>query len=113
LSLPPDEVLNAALGGSRQPRTAKIVTVDGKCAAVSCTDLYLIDSEPLDPKPARYLVASSAGLEYFLPEHRIQVKMAGPAELQVYLPEYSGLRRIYLGRTVTKTKPAFKVERSG
>lgn len=108
LAAQPDQVLRAA-GVLTAPLTqpTQLRTVDKACAAVRCTDLYLLSAEPLSPEPARIVVRSSAPLEYFVPADRLPVRMSSPRTLELLLPPYSGRSRLYLGRAVTNDDSAF------
>jgi hypothetical protein len=110
LALQPDVVLNAA-GLPRSPqKPASIRLVDGDCAAVKCADVYLLNTPPLSPQSVRYRIRASQELEYFLPEEKTPVKMAGPSELEFSLPPYGGRGRMYLGRAVSTGPVEFSVE---
>ena len=106
LAMQPDEVLNAA-GLTAQPRqkSSGIFVSDGGCAAVKCVDLYLENANPFAPKTVRYRIRGSVELEYFLPDEKVPIRMAGPSELELSLPPYCGRGMMYLGRAVT-ARPA-------
>ena len=111
LALQPDEVLSAAgLAPQAQKKPASIHLVDGHCAAVNCADMYLVDATRLSPKPIRYRIRSSTELEYFLPEEKVPIRMAGPSGLELSLPPYCGRSRLFLGRAVTTARTEFTVE---
>jgi hypothetical protein len=111
LVLQPTEVLTAAgLRSDLQLTPTRISLVDGACVAVRCVDVYLISSNPLSPKPARYRIRSSTELEYFLPEDGVPVRMTGPDLLELSLPPYCGRGHTYLGRAVTATRAEFSIE---
>ena len=111
LTMLPDEVLeNAGLLGLREPKMASVLLINGGCAAVACNDIYLESPAPFGAKAIDYRVHSSQELEYFLPEKRMPVRMAGPSDLEVSLPPYCARGRLYLGRVVTKRRADFTVE---
>lgn len=111
LALQPDEVLSAAGLAPQAPgKLASIYLVDGGCAAVNCVDLYLVNATRLSPKPIRYRIRSSTELEYFLPEEKVPIRMAGPSGLELSLPPYCGRGRLFLGRAVTTARTEFTVE---
>jgi hypothetical protein len=110
LVMDPDETLVAAGLAPRERKIIGLDIVDGHCAAVSCVDLYLVNASSLSSKTDRYRVRSSAELEYFLPEQGVPVRMAGPSELELTLPAYSGRSRMLLGRAVSATRAEFRVE---
>jgi hypothetical protein len=109
LTMQPGEVY-AALGlETLRARRASVDTVDGDCAAVSCVDVYLM-SGSVRPSAVRYRIHSSIELEYFLPREGMPVRMAGPSDLEMNLPPYTGANHVLLGRAVTKTPAEFHVE---
>jgi hypothetical protein len=110
LVMQPDEVSMAARLTPREQKVVGVEPVDGHCAAVSCVDLYLVNASALSSKAARYRIRSSGELEYFLPQDRVPVRMAGPSDLELTLPAYAGTRRILLGRAVSATRAEFRVE---
>ncbi len=111
LTMQPDEVMEAA-GSNVQKPPASIQQIDGKCAAVKCVDLYLMNGAVLSPKQLRYRIRVSGELEYFLPDvaGKAPVRMTGPAELELSLPAWCGRNRILLGRAVTAKAASFTVE---
>jgi hypothetical protein len=110
MAMQPDEVLEAAgiLKGIRKP---SVEAVDGHCAAVSCVDLYFEGGDANAAGLLRYRIASSAPLEYFLPEKTVPVRMTGASLLELSLPPFTGRGRIYLGRAVSAKPSAFTVVR--
>jgi hypothetical protein len=111
LAMQPDEVLSAA-GFTTQARgkRSSLLVVDGGCAAVKCLDVYLENANPFSPQMVGYRIRSSTGLEYFLPETNMPVRMVGASELELSLPPYCGRGRMYLGRAVTANPAEFTVE---
>jgi hypothetical protein len=110
LALAPDEVLAAARGEPHQRNPVALETVDGSCAAVHCTDLYMGNLNPLSPKPVRYRVLSSTELEYFVPNEKMPIRMTSLSRIELPLPPYSGRDRMYLGRAVTAGRARFTLE---
>ena len=111
LVMQPEEVLIAAgVGSSAGPLINRIQTVNGRCAAVHCADLYLESAKILWPSAIRYRIRLSTDLEYFLPDKNVLARMTGPALIELEVPAYCGRRRIYLGRAVTSQVPDFTVE---
>jgi hypothetical protein len=110
LVMQPDEVLAAAGVAPAADPKPRIATIDGRCAAVNCIDLYLIDPRPASPPARRFKVKSSTELEYFLPEKRVPVRMTGPSLIELALPPYCGQRRLYLGRAVSLKPATYSVE---
>ncbi|HEY1759733.1 MAG TPA: DUF3142 domain-containing protein [Bryobacteraceae bacterium] len=111
LAMEPDEALAAAgVPPEVKKEPDSIEAIDGGCAAVKCVDIYLLDSTPLRPAPVRYRIHSSEQLEYFLPEGKIPIRMAGPSDLELSLPPYGGRRRMQLGRAVSATRSDFTVQ---
>jgi hypothetical protein len=109
LAMQPDEALIAA-GLPAQPRQMQVHSVDGRCAALKCVDVYLESADPFSPKPLRCRIRTSTELEYFLPEKNVPVRMMGPAQLELSLPPYCGRGRLYLGRAVSSERSEFSVE---
>jgi hypothetical protein len=104
LTLRPDEVLSAV------PAFDRIDVIDGRCAAVSCVDLYLDARDPFSSKPLRYRVVSKVALEYFLPEKNVPIRMTGASTLELSLPPDGSGGHLYLGRAVTARPSQFTVE---
>ena len=110
LVMQPDEVLAAGGLGPQHSIAADVDVVDGQCAAVSCVDLYLVNGNPLASRAVLYRIRSSVELDYFLPQERVPVRLAGPSILEVSLPPYGGQGRMLLGRAVTKVRAEFHIE---
>jgi hypothetical protein len=111
LAMQPAEIMMAAgLSPPATERRVSVHVVDGGCAAVKCTDVYLTNATLFSPMPVRYLIRISTELEYFLPEERMPVTMSGPSELTLSLPSYCGRARMYLGRAVTAKHAEYTVE---
>ena len=110
LVMQPDEVLAAAGVAPPADPKPRIATIDGRCAAVHCIDLYLIDPRPASPPARRFKVKSSTELEYFLPEKKVPARMTGPSLIELALPPYCGQRRLYLGRAVSAKPANYSVE---
>ncbi len=110
LAMLPEEVLAAANNSAPPSPKNTLEAADGHCAAVHCTDVFLVSANPLQPAAVRYRIHSSAELEYFLPEDRIPIHMSGSSDLELSLPPYAGRRRMYLGRAVTLKPAQFTVQ---
>jgi hypothetical protein len=110
LVLQPDEASKADLDSETAP--SAIQTVDGGCATVTCTDLYLRDSRPFSSTASEYRIRSSHAMEYFLPQDKMPIRMIGRSALDVYLPPYTNRGLTYLGRAVTATPAEFLIEES-
>jgi hypothetical protein len=110
LAMQPAEIMMAAGLSSTPGSRAGVHLVDGACAAVKCTDVYLTNATLFSPTPVRYVIRSSTELEYFLPQDNMPVKMTGPSELTLSLPPYCGRARMYLGRAVTAKRAEYTVE---
>jgi hypothetical protein len=110
LAMPPEEVLAAADGPLQPNKPSGLELADGSCAAVACTDIFLISPNPLRSTPVRYRIHSSTELEYFLPEQRMPIRMADPSNLELSLPPYGARRRMYLGRAVTAKNAEFTIQ---
>jgi hypothetical protein len=107
---PVETMIAAGLSTPATERRVSVHVVDGGCAAVKCTDVYLTNATLFSPMPVRYLIRTSTELEYFLPEERMLVTMSGPSELTLSLPSYCGRARMYLGRAVTAKHAEYTVE---
>jgi hypothetical protein len=105
LTAQPEEVMAPASGG----KPAELRVVPGDCAAVHCSDLYLLDSNVLSEKPTRYRINSSTELDYFLPQDTMPARMTRPNQLEVALPPYCTRGRMYLGRAVSAKRPEFTI----
>ena len=111
LAMQPAEILAAA--GLTAPAPSDrpgVQLVDGGCAAVTCADLFLMNSKQLSPRSIRYRIQSSTELEYFLPQDKVPIAMSGPAELTLSLPPYCGRNHMYLGRAVAAKPTKYTVE---
>lgn len=102
---PRDALAAAGVVSEQRPQQANLQTMDGGCAAVSCVDLYLMNTDPLSPGAISYRIQSSIPFEYFLPPDNLPVRLSGSSRIEFVLPPYGGRSRIYLGRAVT-AKPA-------
>lgn len=110
LATQPAEILAAAGVPVQPPPPDNLQVVDGRCAAVYCADLYLMNASPLSAQAVRYRIASSNELEYFLPYERMPVRMSGPSQVELSLPPYCGRSRLYLGRVVAARRTEFTME---
>ncbi len=104
LAMQPDEVLGAT------PSSPTLLVSDGHCAAVRCVDLYLRAASPFSPTATHYRIHSSVELDYFLPEAKMPVRMAGASDLELSLPPYCARGLLFLGRAVTARPAGFGVE---
>ena len=109
LAMQPNAILMAAGLLPRVAVPVRVRAINGGCVAVDCVDLYLENPDAFLPRTVRYSIRSSQELAYFLPEQRMPVRMAGPSEIELSLPPYSGRGRMYLGRAVTATHAEYKV----
>jgi hypothetical protein len=110
LVMDPDDAWSAAGFAPPERKSAGVEAVNGHCAAVSCVDLYLLDTNAYAANPIHYRIRSSVELEYFLPADHTPVRMAGPADLEVALPAYGGRNRMLLGRVVSAHPATFRIE---
>jgi hypothetical protein len=110
LALQPEEALAAAGALPAASEPVHVELVDASCAAVHCADLFLVNAKPWAERQQRYRLSASAPLEYFLPDLKSLVHPAGPSQLEVLLPPYTGRGRIFLGRAVSRQPIAFQVE---
>jgi len=104
LTAQPDEVLAPNL---TKPAELRIAT--GDCAAVHCSDIYLLNSNVLSERPMRYRIDSSTELDYFLPQDNMPARMTGPTQIEVSLPPFGSRGRMYLGRAVSPKRPEFTI----
>ncbi len=110
LAAPPADVLHAAGVLPASPAESVLVSQDGGCAAVHCTDLILAPGSRLSPTPASLRIRSTTPMEYILPEPGIPLRMAGPLELSLRLPAYTARGQLYLGRVVSAQPARFTLE---
>jgi hypothetical protein len=111
LAMQPDEVLTAAgLSNQPHPKQTSVIVNDGACATVKCVDVFLENAKPFSSQLIRYRIHSSTELEYFLPEAKMPVRMAGPSELDLSLPPYCARGLMYLGRAVSLKPAEFTIE---
>jgi hypothetical protein len=111
LTVHPDEALTAAgLLPAPIKKPPAIRVVDGRCAAVHCVDVYLLQDQPVTAQPARYRVSGSTAFEYFLPNDNVAIRLTAPSELSLDVPPFCGRRRTLLGRAVTSKPVTFEVE---
>jgi hypothetical protein len=109
--LSPTEVLRA-IGVLKGPAGDALEVIDGDCAAVRCSDLYLQPRERF-PLTARTVVVRASGdLEYFLanPKAPRVVSMTARDTVTVTLPALHGESRLYLGRVMSKNPAEFAIE---
>lgn len=106
LSISPDEVLGAQIA----PRPLLLETFDGRCASVSCTEIFLYGAEPFVYHTVRFRITSSTPLEYFIPHEKMPVRMTSANTLELVLPPYYARGRLRLGRAVSLGKSDFRVE---
>lgn len=113
LVLLPDEVQNII---SRKKPTARDIAIeaeDGGCTKVGCADLYVRLGDRFPPKPISLRITTSSQLQYVLPTEfshrmeRIHIRIAGPRTLEIRLPPYAGVPRIYVGRVITRDQARF------
>jgi hypothetical protein len=111
LVLGPAEVLRA-IGKLPLDATARVDVVPGDCAAVRCSDLYLRPGEQFPETPRTLALRAGAALEYFLPQPKAAraVSLTARDTITVRLPAFHGETRLYLGRVMSKTAPAFTIE---
>jgi hypothetical protein len=110
LVMQPDDALAAGGLEPAEKEITRVEAVNRRCAAVSCVDLYLVNSVSFSAKPVRYRIRSSAELEYFLPEENMPVRMSGPADIEVTVPAYCGGNRLLLGRAVSTAHVDYRLE---
>jgi hypothetical protein len=124
LVLPPEEALAAASDTPEAKRIA-LTALDGGCVAVKCVDLLLTNIPRESPHKLWLRIQSSQRLAYFLPkastvrsfERRMPwfrytslARISDPTTLEVSLPAFMGVGRIYLGRVMTENTSQFRVE---
>ncbi|MEQ1947289.1 MAG: DUF3142 domain-containing protein [Bryobacteraceae bacterium] len=109
LTMSPEEVLAAAESNGARPPTPEIRTLNGGCATVVCTDLYLEHAPVAAEHPIRLRMESDSPLTYFISEKPASVSNHDPLVLDMTLPEYLGRSSIYLGRAMTTEKSRFQL----
>lgn len=65
LALSPDEIL------ATKPGDPTVKAVDGQCAAVTCSDIFITNGISRNPMRLRYRFEASGELEYFIPEPKM------------------------------------------
>jgi len=110
LAAPPVDVLAAAGLLQASPAKSVLVSQDGGCAAVHCTDLILLPGSRLSPHPALMRIRSTSPIDYILPEAGIPLRLAGPMELSLRLPAYTARGQLFLGRAVSAQPARFTLE---
>jgi len=108
-TLDPDEVFAAIGLSAAAPPAPAVQMADAGCAAVTCSDLYLLNGRPLQPNPVRFLVSSSQSIEYFLPKEGVPARLLDSNHLELRLSAYGGRRAMYIGRVVTASAARFTV----
>lgn len=109
-SMRPDEALAAAgVPGIEAPSTGELRVLDGGCAAVTCTDLYLLNTVRPNPGPKFVHIDSSAPLEYFVPNERMPARMSGETRIELTIQPYMRIARGYIGRAVSAIPVTFRM----
>ncbi len=88
----------------------QVRTTSTPCEKGQCTDLYLITAEPLNGHNVRLRFTASADLDSFVADDPAPAKLAGPRQIEMLLPPWSGRARLSVGRAVSKQPVDFKVE---
>ncbi len=104
------EVEAAITGKGGGSRTPQLESDDGLCAAVTCTDLYLRLIERFPDHPLTLRIRSSREMEYFLPEPLLKPNPYGEHDIQITIPAYAGVPRIFIGRAITLDPAEFTLE---
>lgn len=102
--------LNGMISGHKSVDSVHVEAVDGLCAAVACSDLYLTLSERFPAKSRTVRVRSTKPLEYFLPEKQVTSRMGRQQEIVITIPANAGVPRIFLGRAVTLDTSVYSAE---
>ncbi len=110
LALTPAEIQRLTAGKELIADESMVEVEDGYCAATTCSDLFLRLKDRFPRKPVTLSIVSSIALEYFLPGGQTQAQLNGPRSIEVSLPAYAGLPRIYLGRAVTREPATFLIQ---
>lgn len=105
-----EEIDNIMSGGEATLGDLRIETQDGLCATVNCTDLYLRVEKRFAKAPLLLRIRLSENLEYFLPDGKIKTKPVGQRSIEVIVPAYAGVPKVYLGRAVTIDRSSFMLE---
>ncbi len=108
--LTPDEVRSIIADGKQAPRKSRIEADDGFCSTVNCSDLYVILSDRFPEKSIKLQIRSSLDLEYFIPCENVAAKRDGRGTIEISVPAYAGVPRIYVGRAVTRQPSTFVLE---
>jgi hypothetical protein len=105
----PAEVFRAVAGGPQGPVEDAVEALAGDCAAVRCSDVYLLLGDQFPDASRAFTLRASADLEYFLPQAKVGklASMTARNTISVRLPAYHGETRLYLGRVMSKSTPQF------
>jgi hypothetical protein len=108
LSLMPDDVQRIISG---EPETAEIALEvrSPSCIERQCSDLYLDMGRSVQEADRTIGIRATAPLELFFPAEPLHPLPSRPNEIRVQIPAYSGLGRVYLGRTISSQPVQFEV----
>ncbi len=107
LVLAPDEIQDIISEKKLASRPTKLEVEQGQCAVVGCANLYVRLGDRFSPQPVTLWLSSSSALEYVLPAERLSTKIQGPRTVEIRIPPYVGVPRLYVGRVVTRESAQF------
>ena len=110
LVLLPDEIQDIISGKKLASRSTRLEVEQGQCAVVGCANLYMRLGDRFSSQPVTLWLHSSSELEYVLPAERLSTKIQRPRIMEIRIPPYTGVPRLYVGRVVTRERAQFTLE---
>jgi len=109
LVLAPDEIAAIVEGNDAPPREPRLSAEPGDCGRLQCSDLFLAPALRFAPEAHGFEVRASVPLVSFIPDPTVEWRSGGSDTFSVRIPAYAGVRRIHLGRAITKEPVQFQV----
>jgi hypothetical protein len=108
VTLPPDEVERIASGELLSAAT-NLEIRHAECIERRCEDLYLDLGGHVLSADRTIGIRAAGPIEMFLPGGPLHPSIVHASEILVRLPAYSGLGKVYLGRTISRGQVDFEV----
>jgi hypothetical protein len=109
LVLAPDEIAAIVEGNAAPPREPRLSAEPGDCGRFQCSDLFLAPAQRFAPEARGFEVRASVPLVSFIPDPTVEWRSGGADSFSVRIPAYAGVRRIYLGRAITREPVQFQM----